>query len=464
MKVFNLRIMFFLLFILEISVSANISSINTIKEITSINYSLKSSFYLKGYYSSYDGGEGYFIWDKTMDKINANGGTIIDPSQKIDKQGYGKGKGCWIRKYSGYIKTEWFGIKTDGSDATHQFNNLIKYIKYIKGGTVILPSKRISTKNLDFTACSNLTILGQGKNSIIDIKYTLNGIGMNFGSKKGIGGTQNIYLSNFTITHSGKNKIDSLLEFKSGPTKRRPSETSGFITLKNIFLKRGAKKALSLVGVSHVYGENIQTEYNTRINYGLYISQDININTGVYTFVNCSFRAQETALVIESSKQLIDSILFQGCGFFNYYNPLAKEVIILNGKNFPIESVKFLASHIESRNSSKEEKVAISLMGKLQTISFDTIHLSCGNSNTKKQADYVFKLHGKGLYKAITFSNISILRCKDRKFKGYIYYIEGLSKFDKKYPIKIEELVTSVTNPFFLKVDIAKNIQYIQKN
>lgn len=413
--------------------------------------------HLEGYYSILDGGEGYFKWDKKIAKSKADGGIIIDPSQAFINQGWGKGYGCWVRQNTAHIiKTEWFGIKSDGSDATVAFNHLIKYLKYKGGGTVSLPAKTIATKNLDFTACNNTTIIGQGKLSVIDFKYAKNGIGLNFGSKKGLGGTKNIILSNFTLTNS-RHKLDALLEFRSGPTRRKPVATSGFITLKNIFLLKGAKKGLSLVGVSHVLAEGVVLRFNTPIDYGLYISQDLNINTGIYTFTNCSFRAKKTALLIEASKQLIDSIVFQGCGFFNYANIGAREVIVLNGKKSPIESVKFLACHIESRNANPNKKVAIAFKGKLQSIDFDTIHLSCGKSNVKTQADYAFKFHDNGNYKNISFKNMSILRCKKASNGGSVYYFEGSgSTFSKQSPIRLEGLAKNVTQP--------KDVKYNNKD
>lgn len=421
----------------------------------------KKLLYLEGYYSTRDGGEGYFRWNEKVGKSRADGGITIDPTQSFINQGKGKGYGCWVRQYSGNIKTEWFGIKSDGSNATIAFSYLIKYLRVNGGGTVLLPSKTIATGNLDFTACSNTTIIGQGKLSVIDFKYANQGIGLNFGSTEGIGGTKNIILSNFTLTNS-QTKIDALLEFRSGPTRRNPVETSGFITLKNLFFEKGATKALSLVGISHLLAEGLVVRFNTPIDYGLYISQDVNINTGIYTFRNCSFRAKKTALVIEASKQLIDTILFEGCGFFNYLNSLAREVIILNGKNYAIESVKFLACHIESRNTNPIKKTAIAFKGKLHSINFDTIHLSCGKSNIQTQADYAFKFHNRGNYKNILFNNVSILRCKKASAEGVVYYFEGQdSSFEKESPIQFRGLIRSVTKPKKIKFDNPSYQQYL---
>lgn len=450
-------IIFFL--ILTFNLYGNILHVNNIFDIKSVNTKLTNILYLDGYYSFHDGGEGYFKWDNKINKKYANGGTIIDPNVSLKNQGNSKGRGCWIRQDSGFIKTEWFGIKTDGSDTTKEFLNLIKYIRYNHGGIILLPPKTIYVNNLDFTGCNNTTILGHGKLSTIDFKYANNGIGINFGSKKGLGGTQHIKLSNFSLTNSGKSKLNSLLEFRSGKTKQQPIETSGFITLKNIFFDKGAKKALSLVGVSHVLGESLNMKYHTSIDYALYISQDVDINTGVFTFTNCIFRGRKTALVIEATHQLIDTILFQGCGFFNYYNPSSREVIVLNGKKCSIESVKFIASHIESRNSNKNEKVAIAFKGKLQSINFDTIHLSCGTSNINKQADYAFMFYNYGKYKELSFNNISVLRCKN---EGYVFYIEGVNSiFYIKNKINIKGLVRNITNPSLLKKDFNKPFQYL---
>lgn len=64
---------------------------------------------LKGYSLPSDGGEGVFIYDPTMNRRSANGGTVIDATVGLTVQGNGVGSGCWVRQYAEVIHPQWWG-------------------------------------------------------------------------------------------------------------------------------------------------------------------------------------------------------------------------------------------------------------------------------------------------------------------------------------------------------------------
>ncbi len=66
----------------------------------------RSVIFVDGYSSSYDGGQGYFVWNSTSTAA-ADGGTIIAVS--------GVPTGRWMRVYEGKIWVTWFGAKGDGA-------------------------------------------------------------------------------------------------------------------------------------------------------------------------------------------------------------------------------------------------------------------------------------------------------------------------------------------------------------
>ena len=66
---------------------------------------------LKGYALPSDGGDGIFIYDPTYQRQNANGGTVIDATVALTQQGSGIGSGCWVRQYTGEVKSAWWGLQ-----------------------------------------------------------------------------------------------------------------------------------------------------------------------------------------------------------------------------------------------------------------------------------------------------------------------------------------------------------------
>jgi len=91
------------------------SSVDTIGDLIGLDEATTTEeLEVYGYHTKGDGVGGLFIWDSTVSKPNANGGTIIDPSVSLANQGTGVGTGCWIRQYSGSVNIKWFGALLDG--------------------------------------------------------------------------------------------------------------------------------------------------------------------------------------------------------------------------------------------------------------------------------------------------------------------------------------------------------------
>lgn len=88
-----------------------IATLNVAAEFKQRGHTLREDglVILLGYNGVNDGGGGLFNYDTTMNRIDANGGTIIDATTNIDNQGAGTGNGCWVRMYTDEIKAEWWG-------------------------------------------------------------------------------------------------------------------------------------------------------------------------------------------------------------------------------------------------------------------------------------------------------------------------------------------------------------------
>lgn len=125
-------------------------TVNSIKDISSISGQKNGDVvFVKGYHEPNDGGGGIFIWDSKKQKINHNGGTIIDPlkifpddfldnDKKLDWfNGTNDGYGCWVRYNYDYIPFKAFGAIGDGvSDDTIQIYKTIYECDKITGNNL----------------------------------------------------------------------------------------------------------------------------------------------------------------------------------------------------------------------------------------------------------------------------------------------------------------------------------------
>ncbi len=92
--------------------SGTMTSIRVLSLMAEINFlplDEKIPLVCKGRTTVGDGGFGLFLYEPLVDRADANGGTIIDPSQTLPDQGKGSGNGCWVRQYDGTIEANWFG-------------------------------------------------------------------------------------------------------------------------------------------------------------------------------------------------------------------------------------------------------------------------------------------------------------------------------------------------------------------
>jgi len=117
---------------------------------------------VQGYFDTNDGGQGVFVWDSTVNKNTANGGTIIDPSTLggfdgttgtrdsfLTAQGTGVGTGCWVRLYE-VVSTKHFGCVADGTvDDTNPFKKFVSFcISDIREGFIPAGNYRITEEIL----------------------------------------------------------------------------------------------------------------------------------------------------------------------------------------------------------------------------------------------------------------------------------------------------------------------------
>ena len=121
---------------------------NTMADLRSKAGKPNDVIYLKGYYTSGDGGEGYFIWKTDSIFLSSssglykddNGGTII----KVTNNDTGR----WVRQYEGYINVFYFGATGTWGNYTQQIQSAINFAKltsdgnrqFFKSTTVFIPS------------------------------------------------------------------------------------------------------------------------------------------------------------------------------------------------------------------------------------------------------------------------------------------------------------------------------------
>ncbi len=105
--------------------------INSISELSKIKKNV-NFFFILGYYSPGDGGDGFFCWSPDSSE-KSNLGTIFNP--------YNISKGRWKRIFSGAVNVKWYGAKGDGikDDSEALQNALMNHENiFIPKGTYIV--------------------------------------------------------------------------------------------------------------------------------------------------------------------------------------------------------------------------------------------------------------------------------------------------------------------------------------
>ena len=139
----------------------------------------KAMYATKSFYEGLGQGGAFFNWDANKSKLEANGGTIIDPANTggfdgtfatlgayLDAQGAGIGTGCWVCT-SSKADTSRFGLHKS-YDISAPLQKAIEYAKADRNaGVVTLPSgllilaKKVSS-DFGATAANAITLRGDG--------------------------------------------------------------------------------------------------------------------------------------------------------------------------------------------------------------------------------------------------------------------------------------------------------------
>jgi len=298
---------------------------------------------------------------------------------------------------------------------------------------------------------SNVTIEGAGLGTILDFVGVSSGKALSFGYDIPNGGCQNIAIRNLSVTDSSSSSsCDTLITFAGGPAGQSPPQTSAFMELSSINLikfNNPSGTAIEIDGISHVYCENVFQYYNWGCGEGLLLSNTANVNTGVDTFNNCTFRGQIRGMRVNATGTLMDSVSFNSCFFANHENAAALEAILLEGTQV-ISNFVFQGCHLESRHATQDAAVLVT--GLLFGCIFEGCHLSCGNSTDQNL--YGFKFDGATVG-ACSFTSNEFLRLASGASGGRCLYFKANCSMDSQEPNIISTLWRNITSAFFVEIE-----------
>jgi len=220
---------------------------------------------------------------------------------------------------------------------------------------LFLPEGIYKSDTINITGIGSLTLFGSGKGkSTIDFSGTSGAYGIHARETSGMGGIRNLVLRDITLTDSSSvSSLDSLVYIRGGTTGATPSETSAFITLDRVSVDRFKTingSCIRLSNLSHVTLNSVSMPYASDCKVGLLIDNDEDINTGVFCINDCYITAGETAMVVRSNINLLDSYTFRGNFFGNRGANLntPKDVIIFDSNGGSIGAIDFCGNHIEA--------------------------------------------------------------------------------------------------------------------
>jgi len=143
-------------------------NIDALKAVNPSGWANKTVVYVKGYYTSGDGGGGLFYWD-AISTSSDNGGSVIQPTGILT--------GRFLRPNKGYADILEFGARTDGTDIKVFFDNAKLAFNQIKfpltTGTYNFSSSPSITSNLKVIGCNEGRITGSEWTIDADITFIM---------------------------------------------------------------------------------------------------------------------------------------------------------------------------------------------------------------------------------------------------------------------------------------------------
>lgn len=392
--------------------------VRTMAELRTLPVSSSSGMVtVEGYFRPGDGGGGSFYWDSFSTK-NDNGGTVIKPEII-------SGPGRWVRSDNGPVHPEWFGARKDGTDDTQA---VLKALAV--GGELVFLEGIYTLSNLDIVK-SDQVIRGAGVNrTILDFKNAGPGDGLKISYNNVLGGSKNIYLSDFTVTDSRSlSQCQNLIRIEGGNTGHSPSQTSAFIDLQRITIGKYNNPvgvAMLVRNISSMAIHQFNTAYQMKSANALVVDNDISINTGVISVNSCYLQSMITPLIIKQQQNLLDSFMITNNFIGNFDTPSAREVILFQGV---ISSVVFEANHIEGRSTVSP---VVSASGFLAASTFRGNHFSCGSA--QRRAMNLFRFSDLKL-RACSFEDNEVLRLSDI---GSCFQIDSNCELSPTEPVSIK--------------------------
>jgi hypothetical protein len=347
------------------------------------------------------------------------------------------------------VFVDWFGaIRDDSLDDVPSIKKAFDFANSNDCNLMFL-SGTYDCDNLDFIGATNITIKGVW-GSVLDFNLVTSGDGLTIGYSNDVGGSKHVTLENLVIKDtSTTSNVTNLLVIQGGKTGETPSRTSAYINLKEMRLGPFASQtgtAILVDNISHMEWASVYTTNPIECKYGLYITNSIDINTGVFTFVNCEFRAGHIPLYIYAQNQLIDTVDFIGCGIFNSTSGFNPQESIYIDATAQMSAVNFYGCHVENRSVS--EVAAITITGNYFSSDWKANHISCGTGS-----DYtdIGILMGGGGFKAVSFKNNEFLRVQGTPTGSCFYFADTIT-VDKRNPIEIGGVWKAITSPDTIQI------------
>lgn len=397
-------------------------------------------------------------------RVNGGGALTISPGVVLTINGsfeagnyqtfISTGTVLFASKASRKVNVIWWGADQTGVvDSTTEFTAAVASIT---SGTVKIPEGTYNLSNLSFKNLDSISFEGE-RGSILDFKSVASGTAFEL-TYDVSGGCKNVTVKDLKIRDSRATSLASVLvNIEGGNTGFTPSQTTAYIQMVRVNIPSGGYNNLSgtafrIRNVSHILFDSVHMTGDVGCQYGLLLDQDVAVNMGVFLFAQSTFCAAETALKIEASQILIDSISFIGCGLYNFTNANAAETIKLDGNTNGLSATSFVDCHIENRHASQTD--AILITGVVTTIRFVGNHISCGTGTTYTQ--YGFHFSGATLSGG-SFLDNEFFRCEQAGSNGYAYYFENDVVLDIDQSIAVKRIYRLITGPNILGVETGGN-------